>query len=38
MNDALIFLSQYPEALKVFVYGGLLSPLAFVVFKLIKEI
>lgn len=38
MNELLIFLSQYPEALKVFVYGGLLAPLAFVVLKLIKEI
>ena len=38
MNDALIFLAQYPDALKVFVYGGLLSPLAFVLFKMIKEI
>ena len=38
MNDALIFLAQYPDALNVFVYGGLLSPLAFVLFKMIKEI
>lgn len=38
MNEMLIFLSQYPDALKIFVYGGLLSPLAFVVVKMIKEI
>jgi hypothetical protein len=38
MNELLIFLSQYPVSLKVFVYGGLLSPLALVLFKMIKEI
>ena len=38
MNEMLIFLSQYPNALKIFAYGGLLSPLAFIVVKMIKEI
>ena len=38
MNEMMIFLAQYPVALKVVAYGGLLLPSVFVVIKMIREI
>ena len=38
MNELMIFLSQYPVALKVVAYGGLLLPGVAVFAKMIREI
>lgn len=38
MNELLISLSQYPDMIATVCYGALLSPAAFVIVKMIREV